>query len=399
MSVRAGRRPSRGAALRVTAVLASMFFGTSPVACDSGSSSSKPAAGTVAPAPAPDPAPAPQVPVQRVGVTSDLKSDEDVRLLPAVAVREGTGWRVDLRAWVFEPEEGAWGRGAAIDGLVQALGLPAGSEANEVFRKRAWAFLVDNESGKRVVVQIGPREHVLEVTGTNGHSVTTLRLGDADLPMPLTPVTAILRPGDLRRFTGTIVRLDREGVSVVSDVDDTIKISEVRDKQRLLERTFLREFEAVPAMAALYGQWAAAGATFHYLSASPWQLYDALLEFTEKAGFPAGSMHLKLFRAKDSSFFSLFEDPQSYKGPLLRALIAGAPGRRFVLVGDSGEMDPEVYAGAFREFPDQVVAIYIRDVTGEGRDAPRYRTTFAEVPAARWQVFRDPAELSPGLPR
>ncbi|MCY0992917.1 App1 family protein [Nannocystis sp. ILAH1] len=348
------------------------------------------------PAPAPAPAPAPTA--APTGLTSNLKSDEDLRLLPAVAVRDGDGWRVDLRAWVFEPEEGSWRRGAAVEALVSALELPPGSEANEVFRKRARAFLVDNESGKRIVVRISSKEHVLEVTGANGHSETTLHLEGADLPAASTPVTAVLQPGDARSFTGTIVRLDAAGISVVSDVDDTIKISEVRDKQRLLERTFLKEFEAVPAMAAAYQRWAAAGAAFHYLSASPWQLYDALLEFTGAAGFPAGSMHLKLFRPKDSSFFSLFQDPREYKAPLLRMLLRGAPGRRFVLVGDSGEMDPEVYGDAYREFPDQVVAIYIRDVTDEGRDAPRYRTAFAGVPEARWQIFVDAAALPPTLP-
>ncbi|MFY0535478.1 hypothetical protein [Nannocystis pusilla] len=101
--------------------------------------------------------PAPAPPAASTGVTSDLKSDEDLRLLPAVALRDGDGWRVDLRAWVFEPEEGSWRRGAAVEALVSALELPPGSEANEVFRKRARAFLVDNESGKRVVVRISSR--------------------------------------------------------------------------------------------------------------------------------------------------------------------------------------------------------------------------------------------------
>ena len=72
--------------------------------------------------------------------------------------------------------------------------------------------------------------------------------------------------------------------------------------------------------------------------------------------------------------------------------------RRFVLVGDSGELDPEAYADAYRAYPDQIAAIYIRDVSDEGRDAPRYRTTFSGVPPERWQIFRDPAEVSPQLP-
>src|SRR5690606_3210230 len=116
--------------------------------------------------------------------------------------------------------------------------------------RRARAFLVDNERGKRVVVRIGhsTKEHVLEDTGPNGHSETALHLADADLPAEVNLVTAVLPPGDPREFTGVIVRMDSAGVSVVSDIDDTIKISDVRDKRALLERTFLREFEPAPGM-------------------------------------------------------------------------------------------------------------------------------------------------------
>jgi phosphatidate phosphatase APP1 len=336
--------------------------------------------------------------VQRVGRVSDLKSDEELRLFPVVAVRDGDGWQVRLRAWVFEPEEDSWTRGAAIEGLVELLELPAGSETNAVFRRRAQAFLVDNEGGKTIVVQVGHKEHVLEATSSNGHSETVLRLSDADLPAAATPVAAVLSPADARAYAGTVYRMDAGGVSVVSDVDDTIKISEVRDKLRLLERTFLQEFEPVPGMATAYRRWADAGAAFHYLSASPWQLYDALTGFLASTGLPAGSLHLKQFRVKDSSFWSLFQDPKAYKTPLLDALISGAPGRRFILVGDSGELDPEVYADAYRRYPTQVVAIYIRDVTAEGREAPRYRTAFDGVPADRWTIFTDPAVLPPKLP-
>ena len=68
------------------------------------------------------------------------------------------------------------------------------------------------------------------------------------------------------------------------------------------------------------------------------------------------------------------------------------------LIGDSGEMDPEAYGAAFREFPTRVAAIYIRDVSGEPREAPRYAAAFAEVPPDRWTIFTDPAALPPTLP-
>jgi phosphatidate phosphatase APP1 len=335
------------------------------------------------------------------GKISNLKSDEDARIFPGIARRDGDRWSVRVHAWVYEPEEGSFGRGAAIEALRAALDLPADAIESDIFRSRASAFLVDNESGKTLVVRIGNEEHTLTTTGANGHSETDLELAAAGLQPDAAgwvPIEVIPPAGDSRRFGGSALLLADTGTSVISDVDDTIKISEVRDKKQLLTRTFLREFEAVPGMAAAYRRWAGAGATFHYVSASPWQLFDVLGGFVTTADFPRGSMHLKQFRVKDSSFFSLFEDPQAYKRPILHDLISRAPGRRFVLIGDSGEMDPEAYGEAFRAFPGQVAAIYIRDVSGEPREAPRYATAFAEVPPDRWTIFTDPAALPATLP-
>ena len=89
----------------------------------------------------------------------------------------------------------------------------------------------------------------------------------------------------------------------------------------------------------------------------------------------------------------LFQSPIEYKQPILSGLIAQFPQRRFVLIGDSGEKDPEVYAAVYRVHPQQVAGIYIRDVTGEARDAPRYQTAFTGIPADRWTIFTDPATL------
>ena len=46
-------------------------------------------------------------------------------------------------------------------------------------------------------------------------------------------------------------------------------------------------------------------------------------------------------------------------------LMIHLPRRKFILVGDSGEKDPEVYRVIQKLFPDQVLKIYIRDVLGE----------------------------------
>jgi phosphatidate phosphatase APP1 len=64
-----------------------------------------------------------------------------------------------------------------------------------------------------------------------------------------------------------------------------------------------------------------------------------------------------------------------------------------VLVGDSGEKDPEVYGQIAREHPAQILRIYIRDVTGDRADDARYRGAFRGIPAEKWQLFRDPVEV------
>ncbi len=335
------------------------------------------------------------------GRTSNLKLDEEVRVFPAIGHREGDVWKVRVHAWVYEPEEDSWRRAAVVEALRSALELPPGSEASEVFRARARAFLVDNESGKSLLVRIGDREHELASTLPDGHSHTDLRIPAASVRPEASGVVAIdviPREGDPRRLSGVALLLADTGVSVISDIDDTVKISEVRDKARLLARTFLQELEPVAGMADAYRRWAAAGAAFHYVSASPWQLYDPLDEFFKRTGFPQGSVHLKKMRWKDTSFFALFQDPIAYKRPILAELVRQFPGRRFVLIGDSGELDPEVYGQIYRESPTQIAGLYIRDVTGEDREAPRYKAAFAEVPAERWTIFTDAATLPATLP-
>jgi len=324
---------------------------------------------------------------------SDLASDEELRLFPALAYPTPTGWEVHIGAWVYEPERSSWWRELTLRALRKALGLPSGSERNALFRERARPFLADNERRKRIVLGLRGESYSLPPTTADGHTQALLPVPAAALSGPVTPIAARLRSGDERSFSAPILRMDRGGVSVISDIDDTVKISEVGDLRALLSNTFLRPYVAVPELAAIYRGWAHDGALFHYVSASPWQLYDPLRQFLEERGFPGGSFHLKRFRWLDRSFLSLLQDPYDYKVAAVDPLLRGSPERAFVLVGDSGERDPEAYADTYRRHPDQVAHIYIRDVTGEAATAPRYQTTFAGVPIDRWTIFRDPQLL------
>ena len=326
-----------------------------------------------------------------------VRSDERVIFFPSFACQTEQGWRLSIHGWVHEPET------RPVLGAFLRRSIPIDRDKltdaeREIYRERTRYFLPDNERHKVVTVQVGPLRRDAPGTAANGHFTVRWNL-TAPQFATLSPsnrclsVAALLEANDSRAFIGTIHVLSNSGVSVISDIDDTIKVTEVRNREALLLNTFCRPFKAVEGMAGLYRAWHTNGAQFHYLSASPWQLYIPLAEFIGKGGFPAGTFHMKDFRVKDSTVLALLGDPEAFKLKLIRPLFAQFPQRRFLLVGDSGEKDPEIYGQIAREFPRQVRGIFIRDVTDENRASERYKTAFRKVPDSSWVVFKSPSEL------
>jgi phosphatidate phosphatase APP1 len=177
--------------------------------------------------------------------------------------------------------------------------------------------------------------------------------------------------------SGRVRLIEPEGVSVISDIDDTIKVSMVPgDKDEVLRRTFCREFETVDGMARRYRQdWGEA--SFHYVSGGPWQLYRSLYNFLieGEGGFPDGSFHMnyypKNFLSEDTreilidAIVGSLGRTFDHKVEQIKTLMTRFAGRSFILVGDSGEIDPEVYRHIKDLFPTQVREIWIRDVLND----------------------------------
>jgi hypothetical protein len=341
-----------------------------------------------------------------LATAAGLSEDEQVIFIPSVGSQagEGSNWSLDVKAWVLEREP----RVLTLYAFRKALGMldeEWSAAEREVFNERARWFLADNERNKIVSIRLGATLHSLPRTEANGRSDATLEVSDAEVRRlseeANSPVlgfnTVPFRGGSLIHH-GEIHLLDRQGLSVISDIDDTIKFSQVRDQRALLRNTFLRPFEATEGMAEVYRAWMTGhGAQFHYVSASPVQLYVPLAGFLRTNGFPAGSFHLKEFRWRDESFLNLFVAPEAYKPGVIEPLLKRFPGRRFVLVGDSGEKDPEIYGELARNHPRQIWRIFIRDVTGEPADNPRYETAFRGLPREQWQVFGRAGELPRSL--
>ena len=338
-------------------------------------------------------------------IASDIKSDEEVVFFPTYGCmdKEQHHWHIPIHGWIYEPETTSLTRRALLALLRKKLGLEREESETELFMRRARLFLVDNERGKDVSIQFGAKVLALWKSRANGHTRTPFKFSRSSFRKLLQGQAvqdgwccfhAITRKGDKRVFRGAVQLIPPTGVSVISDIDDTIKISEVRDRKALVRNTFLREFEAAPGMGALYRQWAKAGARFHYVSASPWQLYTPLRDFVGTNGFPLGSFDLRYVRWKDSSLLEFLESSEKYKLETIERIFDDLPQRKFILVGDSGEKDPEVYGTIARKYPKQVVGIFIRNVTDEAADAERFRSAFDKVPAERWTVFRHAAEIA-----
>ncbi|KAF8947953.1 hypothetical protein BGZ47_007221 [Haplosporangium gracile] len=179
---------------------------------------------------------------------------------------------------------------------------------------------------------------------------------------------------------GVVNLIDPEGVSIISDIDDTIKETNVTAGARIILRnTFLKDMMEVEGMASVYKGWCDQGAAIHYVSNSPWQLIPSLLEFFQTFKFPAGSAHLRLH---DNVLKTYFTAPGENKRRSIREILTDFPDRKFILVGDSGEIDMEIYTEMALEFPGQIVKIFIRDIT-----TTRLREMISKVPPTRSLSF------------
>ncbi|KAK4169502.1 hypothetical protein QBC43DRAFT_340846 [Cladorrhinum sp. PSN259] len=163
--------------------------------------------------------------------------------------------------------------------------------------------------------------------------------------------------------TNPIEIIEPRGVSLISDVDDTIKRSSISMGAReIFRNTFIRDMSdlTVPGVTEWYNSMYDLGVKMHYCSNSPWQLFPVLATFFHASGLPQGSIHLKHY---SGMLQGIFEPVAERKKGTLEAILRDFPERKFMLVGDSGEADLEVYTELAAQNPGRILAVFIRDVT------------------------------------
>lgn len=334
------------------------------------------------------------------GISSDIKRDETVVFFNTSGWldRANEEWHLPVHGWIHEQED-SQARKVAVEKILQkSFDLSVTPQTNDNFSRRLNLLLADNERGKRIVVNIAGGIYELPESTENGQFEKTIVISAAEAAKysenGFIRYTAVTDDTEPREFTGAVRLLQPDGISIISDIDDTVKVSNVGDRASLLEHTFLLDFVAAPGMAELYREWSTEETGLHFVSSSPWQLYEPLREFLDQSGFPWATFSLKPVRFRDETLLDLFKKGTETKPAAIERILDRYPDRKFVLVGDSGEQDPEVYAAMMRSRPDQVVKIYIRNVTLETMDNNRFTTLFADTNPDRWQLFEDPKTLS-----
>jgi len=242
----------------------------------------------------------------------------------------------------------------------------------DVFRNRVTPFMAEADKRRKITATIGGQGFSLrKKTRGNGHFRNWLIVpselveraqAGAEIGSQILPITLSVE-GDEDHATDLVNArlLPHRGLSVVSDIDDTVKDSDVSDRRELLNNTFIRDFRCVDGMPETFRQWAEFGAEFHYVSSSPWQLFEPLIGLQKNFDLPSGTMHLRNFRLRDQLFKKLKLRRQG-KRLAIQKLLKCYPDRDFVLVGDSGEKDPEIYLKICKRNPGRIKGLFIRDL-------------------------------------
>lgn len=160
---------------------------------------------------------------------------------------------------------------------------------------------------------------------------------------------------------------------VISDIDDTVLQTNATNLLRVAKLTFLNNahtrlpFEGVAAFYQALQQGASGQANnpIFYLSSSPWNLYDLLLDFLEIQKIPKGPLLLQDYGIDAEKF--IHQSHHNHKRGQIERLLNRYPHLPFILIGDSGQQDAEIYHQVVIDFPNRIKAIYIRNVTDEVR--------------------------------
>ncbi|KAI0515143.1 hypothetical protein F5B22DRAFT_636693 [Xylaria bambusicola] len=336
-----------------------------------------------------------------------ISAQDTLWLLDNTAYRnEKTGrWEAEYVAAMFS-QDTSCPLIDAVHAIADKIQLEQQDPGYETLEKRIAPFVQDIKPGTQAeVLYKGDLHMKLGPSGHNGISSDIKELPSAH-DGQIVPTFARVPKGAKGVLEMRTFYAEPEGWGVISDIDDTIKITQTSDPIGILRTTFLDEPKPAPGMPELYKHIHSLikeTSAWFYLSASPYNLYPFLRGFRESY-FPHGTIILR-----DSSWMSikgllttLTLGTEDYKVDRMEKIHSWLPKRKMICIGDSTQTDPESYGEIYRKYPQWVKVILIRKVEDiaavgiESKNEPeRFEKAFEGVPRDAWHVFSDPQTYVP----
>ncbi len=156
---------------------------------------------------------------------------------------------------------------------------------------------------------------------------------------------------------------------IISDIDDTILISHATDLGKKLWLSISKNAytrRPFPGVSEFYNLLTEDGKNpVFYVSSSDWNLYDLIRDFLNFRKIPDGPLLLKDFHVNLKNIWKSGGGGHQHKLEKIEMLFDLYPGMKFILIGDSGQHDTELYAQVIQDYPGRVLSVYIRQVRKE----------------------------------
>ncbi|NVO29573.1 App1 family protein [Hymenobacter lapidiphilus] len=236
-------------------------------------------------------------------------------------------------------------------------------------------------------ISIRPTDGTTHPILTDEEGYFTLNLAPQSLPVPVDflwyPVEVALQqappplptPHGLHANAMVLIPPPDAEYGVISDLDDTVIETSATNLLRMARTVLLRNARSrlpFKGVAEFYrqlqlGRNGKRNNPFFYVSSSPWNLYDLLDDFLELNGIPPGPLLLRDASLKRQT--AAASSHHAHKLHEIENLLLTYPLLPFILIGDSGQEDANIYREVVRRHPGRILAIYIRDVNRADRAA------------------------------
>jgi phosphatidate phosphatase APP1 len=153
---------------------------------------------------------------------------------------------------------------------------------------------------------------------------------------------------------------------IISDIDDTVIISHATSIGKKLWLSISKNAytrRPFPGVSEFYSHLSKQGDhPVFYVSSSDWNLFDLIQDFLNYRNIPKGPLLLKDIHVNLKNIWKSGGGNHDHKLEKISLLMSLFPGMKFILIGDSGQHDPELYTEIIEMYPGRVKAVYIRRI-------------------------------------